>query len=136
MSTGIGRWRALTEALYVQSADQKLKWTINDDKSIFADIAEKRITLREKESGNFETDIQVEITKDNWLVDSFDDTNLRGLKPRNVKANTYYKVMTDILSMGKRQANGADQTLDAILAELGTSEIKEDPADLDDDVPF
>lgn len=137
MSTAIGRWRALAEALYLQSKDQRLKWTISDEKSVSVDFSDKKITIREQSSGNFETDIAIEISRDGWIIDSFDDTELKSYKPKQVKIRSYYTLMNDTFLMAKRQANGADQVLDSILSQLGAVEIEEEsPHWDDDDVPF
>lgn len=146
MSTTSEKLRGFVEAIYTQTAAERINWIISDDKSrVTADVSTYKIEISDEPSENsFQADIRYSIYNANGdLVDTLTDQTISSFNPVNVNLNSYFSVMSNTLEMAKRQASGADKAIESILLSLGANAVKDKPIrgfpsadDLDDDVPF
>ena len=119
-----GKKRRLVELLYRKTLERNINWTINDEGQIYATIAERSVFIYYRLSGEGEDLVVFNIFgKDGKLTDSFNDETISYDKTVPLGFDNWYLLCAALLEMGKRQASGADDALDAMIDEL-------------DDIPF
>ena len=147
MNTTTEKLRGLVETIYLQTLNQRLPWSLSvDNARVHTVVGGFRVEIGvEPSDTSFESDIRFRIyDSDGNEVDTFTDQTLSAFSPVNVRMRSYLSVMTNTLELARRQASGAEQALDAVLAALGgksvsdksNTQITSFADDLDDDVPF
>lgn len=116
--------RKLVELLYKKTLERGIKWATNEEKQLFATISGRLLFVYDTINEQGEELIKFSLFDLNdKLSDSFTDETIKDpFAPRGFE--NWFTLCAALLEMGRRQASGADDALDAMLNEL------------DDDVPF
>jgi len=125
MATTLEKLRGLVESLCTRTQTGTLTWIEAEGGGIYVQIGSALIILNDEPGSNFENDIRVSIYSDGNKIDSFTDTIFSGHSPTLTSASSYYQLLSDTLSMGRRQASGAEMVLDQLLKDLEASPAKE-----------
>ncbi len=117
--------RKFVELLYRRTADRGMTWEINSQFQIYSTIAGGTLFMAEGVNGEGEDTIVFKLFGgDGKITDNFSDDSLRYDREVPAGFGNWYLLCSAMYEMAKRQATGADNVLDAMIAEL------------DDDIPF
>ncbi len=117
--------RKLVELLYKKTLERKIKWGLNVQNQIYTNIAGRPLFVYNGLNGEGEDLILFSLYDgEGKQSDVFNDETIKfdAFVPSGF--DNWYLLCAALLDMAKRQATGADDTLDAMIDEL------------DDDVPF
>jgi len=117
--------RRFVELLYKKTLNREIKWNLNDHKQIYSTIAGRSLFSYSELNEDGEDLISfVLFGADGKLSDKFTDEDIKHNNVVPSGFENWYLLCAAILEIGKRQASGADDALDAMIDEL------------DDEVPF
>lgn len=119
MST-IVKYRELVERLYKSTQNAKIRWSEDGLGNGFtAPIGLRSVIISKSTNFNGEPIIRLGIRDElDTEVESFDDEEIAGPPPSVPGFASYWYLMEDLFKTAKRQATGADMTLDRILGDL------------------
>lgn len=113
------------ELLYKKTLVRGIKWGINSDKQIHAVIAGRSLFVYNGLNDQGEDLVVFALVDgDGKASDIFTDEAIKYSSHIPAGFENWYLLCAAVLEMGRRQASGADDVLDAMIEEL------------DDDVPF
>lgn len=117
--------RKLVDLLYKKTVDRSIKWELVNSSQLYLRIGGGSLYLYGGINSQGEDMINFRLFDSNGeLADSFSDENLVYDNGVPTGFGNWYLLCDALMEIAKRQATGADDVLDAMLAEL------------DDDVPF
>jgi hypothetical protein len=122
--TTIERQFQLVVQLSNRTRERKLKWTMNEDSSVWCDVGQYRLSLDSVARFDHDIDeevmdISVTIRKNGTPIEKFDDNEIASAATEGLNA---YKLLIDTLQMARRQASGADDALDEVIGILGAEQ--------------
>jgi hypothetical protein len=121
----VNKQKKFVELLYKKTLERGIKWALNDGKQIYATVAGRSLFVYSSLNNEGEELIHFAIFgTDSKISDSFTDETIKYGDMAPAGFDNWYLLCSALLDMGKRQASGADDALDAMIDEL------------DDDVPF
>lgn len=117
--------RIFVELLYRKMVEKKVKREVNEQNQLYATIANRVLFITNGVNEHSE-DIMVFTIfgQDGKRSDGFDDDGLSFDDQTPDGFGSWYQICNAINELGRRQASGADDALDAMIEEL------------DDDLPF
>lgn len=117
--------RKLVELLYKKTLEKKIKWEINTQEQIYTNIAGRLLFVHSGINEQGEDLILFNLYDgEGKQSDAFNDETIKFDEFVPSGFDNWYLLCAALMDMAKRQATGADDTLDAMIDEL------------DDDVPF
>ena len=117
--------RKFVELLYRKTTAKQIAWVVNEQNQLYATIAGRILLITTGVNEHGEDIIVFTIFQENGAKsDGFNDDALSFDNYAPNGFDNWYLLCNAIFELGKRQASGADDALDAMIDEL------------DDEVPF
>lgn len=125
MSSVADKYGQLVERLYKRTIDGRVSWEYEPTiPFLYTTVADREIEIDNGENENQEPVISIIVRSGKDQLEKFSDETLSNRIPNIKGFNSYYQLLVALQEAAKRQAVGADKSLDAILDEL------------DDEIPF
>lgn len=111
--------RKFVNLLYRRTVDRNLKWNINDVGQLYVNVGSGTLFIVEGVNNQGEDSVVFKLFGSNGnMSESFSDDNLVYNSEVPEGFGNWYLLCSALFEMAKRQATGADDVLDSMIAEL------------------